>query len=306
MKKLRLLIVLTLAVTIFATGCASKKDETAPTNTETNTSEDTEKEDSTEAGTDNTAADEVKKIKIAFSQTGKPITYQDENGEATGYDVEVMKKIDELLPQYEFEFVPTTDDDLLIGVESGKYNVGLKNAFYTDARAEKYIYPKENLGASASGLLIRKEDEGVVKDLSDVASLGKKLLPIAPQDAQYALVQKYNEQNPDNQIEVEASESFVVQDGIVWISEGRYDAWLVIKSTYDANVVAEDGPYHYLADQLSWTTFAATRTWPLFNKKEQELADAYDEAIKQLKEDGTISNLLTEFLGEDTTQYLED
>jgi L-cystine transport system substrate-binding protein len=303
MKNIRLLIILTLAVAMLATGCASKK-ETATDTADTNN---TQSEDSSAADNSGSeASTEVKTIKVAFSQTGKPITYQDENGNPTGYDVEVMKLIDEKLPGYEFEFVPTTDDDLLIGVESGKYDVGLKNAFYTDARAEKYIYPKENLGASASGLLIRKEDEGVIKDLADVAKLDKKLLPIAPQDAQYALVQKYNEQNPDDQINVEASESFVVQDGIVWISEGRYDAWLVIKSTYDANVVAEDGPYHYLADKLSWTTFAATKTWPLFNKSEQELADAYDGAIKELKADGTISNLLIQFLGEDTTKYLEN
>lgn len=300
MKKLRLFIVLSLAISLFATGCAAKTDKSASQDTPAATTN----ENSQNGDVQN--QEEVKTIKVAYSQTGKPISYQDENGEATGYDVEVFKLIDKLLPQYQFDFVPTTDDDLLIGVESGKYNVGLKNAFYTDARAEKYIYPKENLGASATGLLIRKEDEGVVKDLSDVATLGKKLLPIAPQDAQYALVQKYNEQNPDNQIEVETSETFVVQDGIVWIAEGRYDAWLVIKSIYNANVVAEDGPYHNLADKLSWTTFAATKTWPLFNKDEQEFADAYDTAIKQLKDEGKTTDLLLEFLGEDTTQYLED
>jgi len=289
MKKLRLFTILSLVLAVFATGCASgsKKPEGKVTYNQN-------------------AGNEVRKIKVAYAQTGKPITYQDENGEAAGYDVEVFKLIDEMLTEYEFEFIPTTDDDLLIGVETGKYNVGLKNAFYTDARAEKYIYPKEYLGASASGLVIRKEDEGNVKDLSDIATLGKKLLPIAPQDAQYALVQKYNAENPDNQIKVETSETFVVQDGLVWIAEGRYDAWLVIKSTYDANVVAEDGPYHSLSDKLSWSTFTATKTWPLFSKNEQKLADAYDEAIKQLKEEGKISELLIEILGEDTTQFLKD
>lgn len=252
------------------------------------------------------AEEDVQTIKVAYAQAGKPITYTNEDGEADGYDVQVFKKIDELLPQYEFEFIPTTDDDLLIGVESGKYDVGLKNCFYTEARAEKYIYPEENLGASASGLLIRKDEEGEVKDLSDIAALGKKLLPIAPQDAQYALVQNYNKEHPDAQIEVETSEAFTVQDGILWIAEGRYDAWLVIKSTYDANVVAEDGPYHDLADELAWSTFAATKTYPLFNKNFQQLADDYDEAITQLKNDGVTSDLLIEYLGEDTTQYLTD
>ena len=234
------------------------------------------------------------------------LRYTDENGNPTGYDVEVFKIIDEKLPQYEFEFIGTTDEELLTGVESGKYDVGLKNCFWTAARAEKYIYPKNNLGASSSGLLIRKEDDGVVHDLSDIATLGRKLLPISPSDAQYALVQTYNEANPDNTITVEESETFTVQDGILWIAEGRYDAWLVIKSIYDANVVAEDGAYHDLQDELAWTTFAATKTWPLFNKNQQELADEYDKVITELKSDGTVSDLLIKFLGEDTTKYLTD
>jgi L-cystine transport system substrate-binding protein len=248
----------------------------------------------------------AKKIRIAYAATGKPINYTDENGNATGYDVEIFKLIDERLDDYEFEFIGTTDEELLTGVETGKYDVGLKNCFWTAARAEKYIYPKNNLGASASGLLIRKEDEGVVHDLSDIATLGKKLLPISPSDAQYALVQDYNNANPDNQITIEESESFTVQDGILWIAEGRYDAWLVIKSSYDANVVAEDGPYHNLADELSWTTFAATKTWPLFNKSQQDLADEYDKIITELKDEGKVSELLIKFLGEDTTVYLKD
>lgn len=37
----------------------------------------------------------------------KPYCYIDENGQPAGYELEVLKAIDELLPQYEFEFEPT-------------------------------------------------------------------------------------------------------------------------------------------------------------------------------------------------------
>lgn len=250
--------------------------------------------------------DGVRTIKVAFAQTGIPISYMDENGNATGYDVEVMKLVDERLPDYEFEFIPTTDDDLLIGVESGKYHIGLKNAFYTEARSKKYIYPKENLGASSSGLIIRTEDKDTVKDLSDVAKLDKKLIPIAPQDAQYFIVQSYNEENPDDPIEIENSESFTVTDWPIWLSEGRYDAMMTIKTAYTTTVEAEDAPYHHLKDKLAYNGFTATKTYPLFNKKEQELADKYDEVMKELKEEKIPNELLIEFLGEDTLELLDE
>lgn len=277
-KRLSILILL---IFIFATGCSNNTADA------------------------NNSNDGVRKIKIAYASTGVPITYQDEDGNATGYDVEVMKLIDERLQNYEFEFIPTTDDDLLIGVETGKYHIGLKNTFYTEAREKKYIYPEENLGASSSGLIIRKEDEDIIHDLSDIAAHDKKLIPIAPQDAQYSLVLEHNENNPDEEITVENSESFTVSDWPIWLSEGRYDAMLTIKTSFLKTVTEEDGAYHHLNDELTYNGFTATKTYPLFNKKEQELADAYDVAMQELKDENIPNELLIEFLGEDTFKLLE-
>src|SRR5690625_7264047 len=84
-----------------------------------------------------------RKVKIAYAQSGKPMAWTDENGEPAGYDVEVLKRVEEKLAGYEFEYIGTTDDDLLIGVEQGKFQVGVKNAFFTEERDKKFIYPKE-------------------------------------------------------------------------------------------------------------------------------------------------------------------
>src|SRR5690625_6097154 len=94
--------------------------------------------------------EDARTIEVACAQDGKIISYIDENGNATGDDVEVLKLVDDMLPEYEFEFVNTTDDDLLIGVQQGKYQIGVKNAFITDERKEKFIYPGEFLGLSST------------------------------------------------------------------------------------------------------------------------------------------------------------
>ena len=99
-KKLLKLIVTGLAVVTLLTGCGSSTASSKAT-----ASSDTK----------------VKKIKVAYDQASKPMSWLDENGNPTGYDVETMKLVDELLPQYEFEYVGTTSDDLLLGVEQGKY-----------------------------------------------------------------------------------------------------------------------------------------------------------------------------------------
>lgn len=104
-----------------------------------------------------TSKDGVTVVKVAYDQASKPMTYLDENGNATGYDVEVMKLVDEALPEYEFDYVGTTSDDLLIGVEQGKYHAGVKNAFWTEERTQKYIFPQEFLGLSSAGLVLKKK-----------------------------------------------------------------------------------------------------------------------------------------------------
>src|SRR5690606_6736795 len=122
------------------------------------------------ASGDSTGSDgDVRKIKVAYDQASKPISWLDDNGNPTGYDVEAMKLVDELVPEYEFEFVGTTSDDLLVGVSQGKYQVGVKNAFWTEERTEKFIYPKEFLGLSSIGLVLKKENEQI-KSLEDFAS----------------------------------------------------------------------------------------------------------------------------------------
>ena len=47
-------------------------------------------------------------------------------GESDGYEVAVLKAVDEKLADYRFEYTGTSDDDLLIGLESGKYDIGTK------------------------------------------------------------------------------------------------------------------------------------------------------------------------------------
>lgn len=277
-----------LSVTFLLAGCGSTA---ASTSTQTNT-----------AASTSASETKVEKIKVAYDQVSKPMSWLDENGNATGYDVEVMKLVDELLPQYEFEFVGTSNDDLLLGVEQGKYQVGVKNAFWTKERTEKFIFPKEFLGLSSTGLVLKKSNEAI-KDLSAFAKAGFTLAPMAANNAQYTIIDEYNKANPDNNVKLEAGDSFTV-DVVQWVNEGRVDGGVIIEGQFDKQVRAENGQYHNLVNDVVYNEFAVIKTWPLFNKKEQALADAYDEAIKKLKEEKKTNALSTEFYGKDLFEVL--
>ena len=246
----------------------------------------------------------IRKVKVAYAQAGKPVSYTDENGKAAGYDVEILKAVAEKLPQYEFEFIGTSDDDLLIGIEQGKYQLGVKNAFFTDERAKKFIYPKEFIGLSSIGFIVKKEHKDV-QSLKDFAEADFSLAPIAANNAQYAVISEFNEANPNKPINLKAGDTFKI-DVVQWVNENRVDGAVIIEASFNQQVINEDGPYHHLKDDVLYNEFDVIKTWPLFNKKEQQLADDFDEALKQVKEEKTPNALSEAFYGRDLFELLDE
>lgn len=255
---------------------------------------------------DDSSSEAVEVVQVAHTQAYVPYDFVNEKGESDGFEVAVLKEVDKLLPQYEFEYVPTSDDDLLIGIESGKYDLGTKGAWATEERRKKYVIPEEPVAVSVIGLTFRQADAAKVTDLQTFAQNGGKLVPIAPQNAQYNIIEAYNAKNPDDQIELTASGTFDVADAYAWVAEGRYDGYFDIKLSFENSVVKEDGAYHNLADKLTWVPHKGIPTYPLFNLENKELAAAYDEAVIELTENGTITELSQKYFNENVFDYLEE
>lgn len=254
----------------------------------------------------NQAGDGGKKvITVAHTNYYVPYDFVNEKGESDGFEVAVMKEVAKKLPQYDFKFVPTSDDDLLIGVESGKYTVGTKGIWITEPRKKKYIFPKNNIGASVIGLIVRKENTDKIKDLASFADFSGKLVPIASQDARYSVIDDFNKENPDHQIKLVPSEAFQVADAYSWVLEGRYDAYLEVELSYKNNIQKDDAPYHKFNDQLTYIRYKGIPTYPIINKNEQQFADDYDKAIEELRQEGKIAELEQQYFGESLSDYLK-
>lgn len=259
------------------------------------------------AGEKSQNAKAAQKIKVAHTNYYVPYDFVDENGNSDGFEVAVLKEVDKLLPDYEFEYYPTSDDDLLIGILQGKYDVGTKGVWRTAEREKKYIFPKNPIGASVIGIVIRADTADKIHDLPSFAKFSGKLVPIGAQNAQYTVIDEYNKEHPDAKINLIAGDTFsaAASDGYVWVNEGRYDALVDIKLTFQNKVLKEGAPYAQFKDKLAYVPYKGIPTWPLFNKKNQAFADAYDVAIKTLKDNGTVSRLAIQYFGEDVSALLE-
>lgn len=249
----------------------------------------------------------VRTIEVAHTVTNVPYDYLDENGNSDGFEIAVLKAVDELLPEYKFHFNGVSDEELLIGIETGKYQVGTKGAWLTEERKAKFGIPANPVAASIIGLAFRKNTENSIKDMDSFAAYSGKLIPISPLSAQFSVIDDYNKTHEGKpQIKLVPSDVFDIADSYLWVLEGRYDGYLVLKRSFEKNVLEETGAYHSLADQLSWIPYKGIPTWPLFNKEETALIKAYDDAVKTLTENGKIAELSNKYFGENVFDYVSE
>lgn len=232
-------------------------------------------------------SDQVKVIKIAYGYSAYPIAYTTKDGGVSGYDIEVLKAVDALLPDYRFEFVPSQGgDDLLLGVQTGKTNGAVRNWFQTEERRQIFSFPEKNLGLSVTGLTVRTEDLDKIYDFATVSAAGGHLAPVDPGDGHYTVLKNWTLANPDLAWEFETGQIASVNDAYAWVAEGRYDAHFGLEVIFNANVAAEAGPAHKYADTLSWTPCAAVPTYVIFSKEDTAVAAAFDSVIDQVWDSG--------------------
>ena len=242
-------------------------------------------------------------IKIAFAQDEGVCSYVDENDFLTGEEVEVWREIAKLLPEYDIKFIPTSQDDLRVGLQTGNYDGSVGDFFLTKERIEKFEIPREPLDFTWTGMLIRKEYADGVSSLYDLASKQKDGLTVAPQNSGYGstyVLEVYNEQNPDNKLVFETTSEQTWSTTQNYVGVGRYGATCAQKQDYETNFVSENGAYHEYLDQVTWVATQNVGAYTLFRKGvDKVFLEKYVEALKQVKESGLASEYSRKFSGYD-------
>lgn len=247
-------------------------------------------------------------ITVAYVASGYPTSYTDDAGEPDGYEVDVVRAVSEILAdKYTFKFEGVDQLAVFAGLASGKYDQGLTNSFWTPERAEKYLQPEENIGATVLGILIRKEYSNI-SSLREAAEAGLKLAPIVAGDGNYYVVEDYNEKNPDAPIEIPATDDAnAFTEAFEWVAQGRYDFHLTPLQYYNGLVVEDGAAYGQYADDLDFIIIGGTKTWSFMKQGNDEYAADWSQAITQLKEAGTLVELSEKWYdGVNNFEYITD
>lgn len=76
--------------------------------------------DNTGTSTETTPAEttvNATKVVVAVATEEKPLSYTDEKGNLVGYEVDALKAVDELIPEYEFDIQAVEADSQQIGLD---------------------------------------------------------------------------------------------------------------------------------------------------------------------------------------------
>ncbi|MEK4055613.1 transporter substrate-binding domain-containing protein [Paenibacillus sp. FSL F4-0087] len=233
--------------------------------------------------------DKVKKIIVGTGTQFPNVCFIDENGKLTGYDVELIREIDKRLPEYEFEFSTMEFKNLLLSLETKKIDLIAHQMEVNEERQAKFLFNDEAYNIFPNKIVVSEKNQDV-KSIEDLK--GKKLIVGATSNAA-VLAEKWNAAN-GNAIDIVYSGAG--EDTNTQIKTGRVDATISTQFAIDYQNKVVNAQLKTVGEALS-----NSKVYFILNKDEEELKTKIDEALKSIKEDGTLSKLSTEWLGADYT-----
>lgn len=212
-------------------------------------------------------------ITVGMSGGYKPYTYVDEDGELTGFDVDVWLEIGNRTG-YDVEFVTSDFSGLFGMLDAGQLTTIANQITVTESRLEKYLFSSPYVYYGAH-LAVHEN----TTDIQDLESLKGKKVGV---DLGTNYEETLRAFDTENEIEIitYGSGSGALQD----VAIGRIDAYLQDKLAL-LTTINEAGLDVKLAGEPVEILFNA---FPFVNSPENEaLLIEINEAIESIREDGT-------------------
>ena len=222
------------------------------------------------------------KLVVALEGAWQPWSYHDESDTLVGYDVEVSRAIAEKLG-VEPEYVESDWDSLFAGLDAGRFDIVCNGVEVTDERAKTYDFTTP-YGYIHTALAVRKDNEDIksfedLKGKTTANSLASTYMELA--ESYGATVQGID----------------TLEETIQLLTAGRIDATLNADvSFYDYLNVHPDADFKIVAQ----TEEASHVAIPLRKgDASATLLEAINNAIDELRADGTLKELSEKYFGQD-------
>lgn len=235
---------------------------------------------------------------VATGASPKPYTFLDENDELTGYDIEILKLIDEKLDDIDFEYEVADFPALFAGLDSGRFDIVANNLSATDERRQKYDFSDPYIEAQFGIALPEKSKLGEITSLDQLA--GKRTYG-TPGLNFTKMLEQYNEEHPENPILIEYTE-LDLQLQFQNLAAGLIDFTFAERVVYEGygpdvglDLTFTPLDSDYLVDTYGTNLYSAYA----FSKAKDHSAELekINGALNELLDDGTIAKLSDKFFG---------
>ncbi|MCH1640801.1 amino acid ABC transporter substrate-binding protein [Paenibacillus timonensis] len=284
MKKWSLLL-LTLVLTVLVAACGNNNtNNQAAGNAGAN--QGSEGNAANEQPAEQNSLESVKasgKLRIGTEGTYAPFTFHDKEGKLTGFDVEIAQEVAKRLG-VEPEFIETPWDGIFAGLDAKRFDAVFNEVTIRDDRKEKYDFSDPYIVSRA--VLIVPEDNEDIKTFADLK--GKK--------AGQSLTSNLTDIAKANGAEIVATEGF--NQAIDLLLSKRIDATVNDGLSFlDLKKQRPDVKLKVVDEMPDAAESAA-----LFNKGNEELVQAVNEALAAMKSDGTYLKISEKYFGEDVSK----
>lgn len=237
-------------------------------------------------------------IKVALSdEVNPPFLHTDDKNNPIGYDIDYLEAVEKKLDdRYQFDYQFGEEEGNLIGVSTKKFDFAINWFFKNPEREAKFLYGSPEYGYSMTALITRN-DTNDIKTLKDLK--GKKLAPMAPSGGLRTILNSYNEQNPNDAVEIETIEHPSNADNLKGLANGKYDAVFLNVSTFDA-IQKELN-----LDLKVGGVVSKEPVFIVYNKQNEKLQQEINTATEELKKDGTLSKLAEKWFEVDFFEDLD-
>lgn len=235
-------------------------------------------------GKESESVEDKKTFTVGFDAEYPPYGYMDENGEYTGFDLELAEAVCEL-EGWELVKKPINWDSKDMELNSGAIDC-IWNGFTMNGREEEYTFSTSYVDNSQVIVVAEKSGMKTLEDLQgksvgvQAASAALDLLQSEEEGGQKALADTFSALNEFADYNTAFTE----------LQAGALDALAIDVGVANYQIKSRGEGYQILEETLNTEQYAIG-----FKKGNQELCDVVNADLKKLKEDGTIAKLAEKY-----------
>ncbi len=219
---------------------------------------------------------EMRKVKIGTEGAYPPFNSIDPNGELVGFDIDIAKALCKAA-EFECEFVVQDWDGIIPALQAKKYDAIVASMSITEERKQVVDFTDKYYQTPAK-MIARK---GSTFEFTDAGLAGKKI------GAQRATIHEnfLRDNFPSADIRVYATQDEANAD----LVSGRLDLVLADSVALDEGFLKtpEGADFEFVSPDYTDPKWFGPGAGIAIRKGEQDLVDAFNKAIQQIRADGT-------------------